>query len=261
MTGGGMGSPEGTPEIIELVGKPMDEIKGEVIHRGKAKIVYKTIEDGVLLMEFMDDATAFDGEKQGSISSKGMYNSHISAAIMRHLNQCGVRTHFLEQLEDRFQLVRPLDMLPIEVVIRNQAAGSLARRLGFSEGGELERPILEYYFKSDELGDPWLNRYHIRTLDLCSDAEIVRLEEDSWRINAMLRDFFRERQLELIDFKLEYGRGPEQELVLGDEITPDTCRLWDIASGDKLDKDRFRDDMGDVEEAYQEVYRRVVWED
>ncbi len=257
----GIGSPERTPEIVDLVGKPINEIKGEIIHKGKAKLVYRTTEESVMLMEFMDDATAFDGKKKGSISSKGMYNSHISAAIMRYLNQCGINTHFLEQMEDRFQLVRPLDMLPVEVVIRNLAAGSLARRLGFDEGDSLERPILEFYFKSDELGDPWLNRYHIRALDLCSDDEIVRLEEDSWRINAMLREYFLDRDLELIDFKLEYGRAADGALVLGDEITPDTCRLWDISSRDKLDKDRFRHDMGEVEEAYQEVYRRVAWED
>lgn len=248
------------PDVQQLVMRPVDEIKGEVIHEGKAKVVYRTIDEDVLLMEFKDDATAFDGEKHGTIVSKGFLNSHISAAVFRHLGRCGLNTHFLEQMEERYQLVLPLQMYDIEVVIRNRAAGSLCRRLGFEEGTDLRRPILEYYYKSDELRDPWLNRYHIRSMELCTDSELTHIEEDAWRINAMLRDYFGERNLELVDFKLEFGKDANGNLVLGDEVTPDTCRLWDIGTGDKLDKDRFRHDMGGVEDAYQEVYRRIAWE-
>ena len=246
--------------ISELVSRPVEEIKGELLHKGKAKKLYRTPSDDLLLMEFTDEATAFDGGKKGTIGRKGFYNSHISAAVLRYLGKCGLNTHFVEQMENRYHLVRSLEMLDLEVVIRNVAAGSLVRRLGLEEGIELSRPILEYSYKDDELGDPWLNRYHIRTLGLCTEEEVVRIEEDAWRINAMLRDYFAARKLVLVDFKLEFGRSSDGSLVLGDEITPDTCRLWDMESAEKLDKDRFRYDMGGIEDAYQEVYRRVAWE-
>ncbi|MFO8060941.1 MAG: phosphoribosylaminoimidazolesuccinocarboxamide synthase [Bacillota bacterium] len=246
--------------VSELACRPVEQIKGDLVHRGKAKALYRTPSDDLLLMEFTDEATAFDGGKKGTIDRKGFYNAYISAAVFRYLARCGLNTHFAGLMEDRYHLVRSLQMFELEVVIRNVAAGSLVRRLGFEEGMQLSRPILEYSYKDDELGDPWMNRYHIRALSLCSDEEIIAIEEDAWRINAMLRDYFAERKLMLVDFKLEFGRSADGSVVLGDEITPDTCRLWDMETADKLDKDRFRFDMGGIEDAYREVYRRVAWE-
>ncbi len=247
--------------MSDLASRPVEQIRGDLVHRGKAKALYRTASEDLLLMEFTDEATAFDGGKKGTIGRKGFYNSHISAAVFRYLARCGLQTHFVAQMEDQHHLVRSLDMFELEVVIRNVAAGSLVRRLGLEEGAELSRPILEYSYKDDELGDPWMNRYHIRALSLCTEEEIIRIEEDAWRINAMLRDYFRDRGLLLVDFKLEFGRSGDGSVVLGDEITPDTCRLWDLETADKLDKDRFRYDMGGIEDAYREVYRRVAWED
>ena len=258
---GGTPADRVNPDVAELLMRSVDEIRGDMLHKGKAKIVYSTAIEDVLLMEFMDDATAFDGTKKGTITSKGFYNSHISASVMRHLEKCGVSTHFLGQLDDRYHLVRHLEMIPVEAVIRNIAAGSLSRRLGFDEGTKLDRPILEFFYKDDDLGDPWLNRYHIRAMDVCTDEELTTIEEDAWRINAMLRDFFADSDLVLIDFKLEFGRESDGSLVLGDEVSPDTCRLWDASTGHRMDKDRFRLDLGDVENAYQEVHRRIAWEE
>jgi len=237
----------------------VDALRGNKLHEGKAKILYETPDEDRLLMEFKDDATAFDGKKKGTIKGKGYFNAQISAAAFRYLESRGVQTHFIDEVDERHLLVRRGEIIPVEVVIRNRVAGSLAKRLGLPEGEKLSRPILEFFYKNDDLGDPMVNRYHILAMDLCAQEDIVRMEEDAWRINSVLKDLMSEHGMELVDFKLEFARAAG-EILLADEISPDTCRLWDLSSGDRLDKDRFRRDMGGVEEAYSEVHRRLVGE-
>lgn len=246
--------------VKDLMMRQPDEIKGEKLYEGKAKALYRTPVDGVMLMEFKDDATAFDGKKKGTIVEKGYFNAQISAILLRYLEECGIQTHFIDQMAERYHLVSELDMLSVEVVMRNIAAGSLARRLGFEEGQVMAYPILEFYYKDDALSDPWLNASHIKAMDLATDDEVLCLEEKGRQVNEYLQRFLQPRGLQLVDFKLEFGRDSEGVLILGDEITPDTCRFWDVGSGDKLDKDRFRQDLGDVEDAYKEVLRRVSQE-
>lgn len=233
------------------------------IYEGKAKIVYEADDPGMAIVYFKDSATAFDGKKRGTIGDKGRCNALISAKLFEVLEEAGVSTHFVKLLDDRTMLVKKLEIIPVEMVVRNISAGSVSKRLGLEEGVAFDEPILEYYYKSDQLGDPMINRYHIRALRLASDAEMDELERLSKRINEVLSAFLDEKELKLVDFKLEFGRylppgARSPRIVLGDEITPDTCRLWDKQTEEKLDKDRFRRDLGGVEEAYKEVLRRVT---
>jgi phosphoribosylaminoimidazole-succinocarboxamide synthase len=227
------------------------------LYEGKAKIVYATQDPGVVIQYFKDDATAFNAEKRGTIVGKGVVNNRMSAALFERLARAHVPTHYLGAPSDREMLCRRLDIIKIETIVRNVVAGSLAKRTGLDEGVPIARPIVELYYKSDPLGDPMINDDHVRMLKLATPAELAWMRRTALRVNAVLRPFLSRKQLLLVDFKLEFGRH-RGRLWLGDEISPDTCRLWDAATRERLDKDRFRRDLGGVEEAYQEVYRRVV---
>jgi phosphoribosylaminoimidazole-succinocarboxamide synthase len=228
------------------------------IYEGKAKILYTTDDPARLVQYFKDDATAFNAQKRGEIHDKGVVNNRMSERLFRYLEENGVHTHFLERLDDRRMVVLKLKMLPIEVIVRNRIAGSFARRLGLQEGGTLRHRILEFCLKSDALGDPLITDDHIHALGLVDDAVLGEVKRITDRINELLTGFFAPRGLDLIDFKLEYGIDSDGRLTLGDEICPDTMRLWDQKTGEKKDKDRFRHDLGGVEEAYQDVLARVL---
>jgi len=229
----------------------------EKLYEGKAKIVYATNRPGVVVQYFKDDATAFNALKRGTILGKGVVNNRMSAAMFERLGRAGVPTHYLGTLSDREMLCRKLDIIKIETIVRNIVAGSLAKRTGLEEGTPIKQPVVELYYKSDPLGDPMLNDDHVRMLGLATPVELAWLKRTALRINGVLRPFMLRRGLLLVDFKLEFGRSG-RTLYLGDEISPDTCRLWDQKTREKLDKDRFRRDLGGVEEAYQEVFRRLV---
>jgi len=230
--------------------------KREQLYEGKAKIIHATDDKDLIIQYFKDEATAFDGKKKGIIESKGIVNNKISEVLFKYLEENGIPTHFVKRLNDREMLNKKLDIIPVEVVSRNIIAGSLAKRLGRDEGETLKKPIIEYYYKDDALGDPMINMDHIRVLDLATDDEMAQIRGYANRINALLTKFFSDRNIDLVDFKLEFGRH-KGEILLGDEICPDTCRLWDKTTGEKMDKDRFRRDMGKVEDAYAEVLKRV----
>ena len=229
------------------------------IYEGKAKILYETDNPDLVIQYFKDEATAFDAQKRGIIEHKGIYNNRISSVLFEHLKKQGVRTHFVEQLSEREMLVKRLEIIKIEVVVRNMGAGSLSKRLGLDEGVPLTEPILEFFYKNDTLGDPLINDDHVRLLDLATPQEVRAIRKRAMLVNELLREFLDTRDMILVDFKLEFGRHHGQ-LLLGDEITPDGCRLWDKKTLEKMDKDRFRRDLGKVEEAYQEVYRRICGE-
>jgi phosphoribosylaminoimidazole-succinocarboxamide synthase len=231
---------------------------GAQLYEGKAKVVFETDEPGLYLVHFKDDATALNGLKKGTITDKGVLNNLISTVFFRYLAEAGVPSHFVAEHGERGMLVKRVSIIPIEVVVRNVAAGSLAKRLGLEEGTVLHDTVLEFYYKRDDLGDPLINDYHIRALGIASEAEVGKMAELALKINDLLRKMLRERGVDLIDFKLEFGRSADNEVLLADEISPDTCRFWDAATGEKLDKDRFRRDMGGVEAAYQEMLRRLV---
>lgn len=231
--------------------------KGEKLYEGKAKILYSTEETDKLIQYFKDDATAFNAQKKGTIKEKGVLNNKISSRIFELLEKEGVKTHFIERVSDRDMLVKKVEIIPVEVVIRNVTAGSLSKRMGIDEGITLKEPILEFYYKSDELGDPMINEYHIKVFNLANEREMDIIKAMALKVNKFLVDFFDKNGIRLIDFKLEFGRY-NGDVLLADEITPDGCRLWDKKSGEKMDKDRFRRDLGKIEEAYQEVYRRIV---
>ena len=226
------------------------------IYEGKAKILYETDDPDLLIQYFKDDATAFNAQKRGTIAGKGVMNNRISAALLTHLAEHGVPTHFVKLLSDREMLVKRLQIIRIEVVVRNIVAGSLAKRLGLPEGQALEEPVLEFFYKDDALGDPMINDYHIRMLRLASGAEMEAIVDAAFRVNELLTEYFDRRGILLVDFKLEFGRTRGQVLLV-DEITPDGCRLWEKETRERLDKDRFRRDLGGVDEAYAEVLRRV----
>lgn len=226
------------------------------IYEGKVKIQYETDDPDLLIQYFKDDATAFNAAKRGTIVGKGVMNNRISATLLAHVAEHGVPTHFVKVLSDREMLVKRLQIIKIEVVVRNIVAGSLAKRLGLPEGQALAEPVLEFFYKDDALGDPMINDYHIRMLRLASGAEMEAIVDGAFRVNELLTEYFDRRGILLVDFKLEFGRH-KGEILLGDEITPDGCRLWDKATHEKMDKDRFRRDLGGVEEAYAEVLRRV----
>ncbi len=226
------------------------------IYEGKAKILYTTEDPALLIQYFKDDATAFNAQKRGTIVDKGVMNNAIASKIFEALHKQGVKTHFVKQLNEREMLVKKVSIVPLEVIVRNRAAGSMCRLLGLAEGLQLSCPVLEFCFKKDELGDPLINEYHIRALNIATDKEMALISSQALQINQQLTKFFLNLKIELIDFKLEFGR-VGQDIILADEISPDTCRLWEVGTGNKLDKDRFRRDLGNVEGAYQEVLRRV----
>ena len=230
--------------------------KRELIYEGKAKRVYTTDNPDLVIQYFKDDATAFNAKKRGTIVSKGILNNQMSETFFRLLERAGVPTHFVERLNDREMLVKRLDIIPVETVVRNIVAGSLAKRLGLEEGKALSRPILEYFYKSDPLDDPMINASTALALGMATEAELRTIDTLALKTPEVLRSFLESKGLLLVDMKLEFGRHHGQ-ILLGDEICPDTCRFWDLATRKKLDKDRFRHDLGGVEEAYHEVHRRV----
>ena len=229
----------------------------EMLYEGKAKRVFATDDEGVLLHRYKDDATAFNAKKRGSWEGKGRTNATMSAALFEYLETQGVPTHFVEQVDDESITTKKLEMLPVEVIVRNIAAGSLARLLGFEEGRKLKAPIVELCYKDDDLDDPMLNWYHFRELGV-ADEDLEFCEELGLKVNELLYPFFDEKGVTLVDFKVEVGRDEGGGLVLADEISPDTCRFWDKETGEKLDNDRFRRDMVGVEEDYEEMLRRVT---
>jgi len=230
--------------------------KLDMLYEGKAKKVFKTDNKKEYIVEYKDDATAFDGKKKGTIIGKGVVNNKMSAAMFMMLEEKGIPTHMKEILNDRESLVKAVKILPIEVIVRNVAAGSLAKRLGLEEGTKMKETVLEFCLKDDDLGDPMINDYHISALELAKKEQVEKIKKYAFEINKVLVEYFKERGINLIDFKLEFGLY-EGEVILADEISPDTCRLWDIKTAKKLDKDRFRRDLGDVEETYQEVLKRI----
>ncbi len=231
--------------------------QGDKLYEGKAKIVYTTSRRDLIIQHFKDDATAFNALKRGTIVGKGVVNNRMSAALFEALGTAGVPTHYVATLSEREMLCRRLSIIKIETIVRNIVAGSLAKRTGLEEGTPVRPPIVELYYKSDPLGDPMINDEHVRMMRLATPRELAWIKRMALKVNGVLQPLFRRRGLLLVDFKLEFGRAGGQ-LFLGDEISPDTCRLWDAKTQAKLDKDRFRQDLGGVEDAYQEVYRRVV---
>lgn len=232
--------------------------KLEMIYEGKAKKVFITDSPDLYIVDYKDDATAFNGLKKGTIKDKGIINNKISNYLMQLLEQQGIPTHFVEQLSDRETLVKKVKIVPLEVIVRNIAAGSLSKRLGLPEGTKLASTVLEYSYKNDELGDPMVNEYHIAAMSLATKEQVDLIASYSLKINDILKDFFKSINVELIDFKLEFGITDDGTLILADEISPDTCRFWDSTTGEKLDKDRFRRDLDDVEGAYKEMIRRLL---
>lgn len=231
--------------------------KGAQLYEGKAKKVFATDDPQLLIVSYKDDATAFNGLKHGTIAGKGVINNRMSNALMRYLEKKGVPTHYVEELSDRDTLVKKVEIVPLEVIIRNISAGSFAKRYGVEEGIVFAAPTIEFSYKNDELGDPLINDYHAMALELATSEEIETIKKYAFQINDELKEFWKSCGVTLVDFKLEFGRVADGSIVLADEISPDTCRLWDSETGEKLDKDRFRRDLGGVEDAYQEVMRRL----
>lgn len=228
----------------------------EMIYEGKAKKVYATDHTDEVLVSYKDDATAFNGEKKGTIIGKGVVNNRMSNYLMQMLEQKGIPTHYIKELNERDTIVKKVEIVPLEVIIRNKACGSFSKRYGVAEGTELKNPTIEFSYKNDDLGDPLINTYHALALELATQSEIDEIERLAFAVNDALIAYFKTIDIELVDFKLEFGRYHDT-IVLADEISPDTCRLWDIHTHSRLDKDRFRRDMGNVEEAYLEVYKRL----
>lgn len=231
--------------------------KLEQIYEGKAKKVYATDDPDLVIVSYKDDATAFNGLKKGTIAGKGVINNKMSNMMMAMLEKKGVPSHFVAELSDRDTLVKKVQIVPLEVIIRNVAAGSFSKRYGVEEGTELAFPTIEFSYKNDELGDPLINTYHALALRLATKEEIDRIKELAFKVNEEMKAFFKSIGIDLIDFKLEFGRF-HGEIVLADEISPDTCRFWDSKTHEKLDKDRFRRDLGGVEDAYQEIMKRIT---
>ena len=231
--------------------------KKALLYEGKAKRIYTTEDPGLLIAAYKDDATAFNGLKKGQIANKGILNNKISAFFFTLLAQAGVDSHFVKLLSDREMLVKKVEIIRVEVVVRNYAAGSLVERLGLEEGPPLSRPVLEFYYKNDALGDPLINEDHIAVLNLATPAQVGIMADQALTINEIRPRHLQTRNLLLVDYKLEFGLH-QGNVLLADEISPDTCRFWEATTGEKLDKDRFRRDLGGVEEAYQEIYRRLT---
>ena len=230
--------------------------KKELLYEGKAKKVYTTENPDVLIVDYKDDATAFNGVKKGTIVGKGVVNNRMTNHIFKMLEEKGIPTHFIEELSDRETAVKKVEIVPLEVIVRNVAAGSFSKKLGIKEGFRLLSPTLEFSYKNDELGDPMINDYYAVAIGAATREEIDKITELVFKINEILVDYFKSIKVDLIDFKVEFGRYKGQ-IILADEISPDTCRFWDSETHEKLDKDRFRRDLGHVEEAYQEIYRRI----
>ena len=231
--------------------------KLEMLYEGKAKKVFKTDDEKLLIVDYKDDATAFNGLKKGQIMGKGVINNKMTNIILQYLADNGIETHFVKELSDRETLVKRVSIVPLEVIIRNVAAGSFSKKFGVEEGTPLKNPILEFSYKNDELGDPMINELQALAIGIATKEEIDSISEQALKINELLKKFFLNVGIKLIDFKIEFGRY-DGRVILADEISPDTCRLWDAETNEKLDKDRFRRDLGNVEEAYQEVWRRIT---
>ena len=234
--------------------------KVELLYEGKAKKVYTTEDPDVLIVDYKDDATAFDGQKKGTIVGKGAINNRMTNHIFKLFEKDGIRTHYIEELSDRETAVKKVEIIPLEVIIRNITAGSFAKKMGMEEGIVLKRPTLEFSYKNDDLHDPFINRYYALALDLATEEEINTIEKYAFQVNEIMKQYFGSLGIDLVDFKIEFGRYKGQ-VILADEVSPDTCRLWDKETHEKLDKDRFRRDMGNVEDAYNEVFRRLGIED
>ena len=233
-------------------------VKKEQLYEGKAKKVFATEDPNYVIVSYKDDATAFDGTKRGTIMGKGAVNNRMSNFLMKKLAEAGVPTHFVEELSDRETVVKKVQIVPLEVIIRNVSAGSFAKRYGVEEGIVFDEPTFELSYKNDDLGDPLMNDYHAIALKLATREEIELIKSMTFKINEVMKQYFDTLNVTLVDFKLEFGKTADGTIVLADEISPDTCRLWDKTTGEKLDKDRFRRDMGGVEEAYQEIMKRVM---
>ena len=230
--------------------------KKELLYEGKAKKVYTTEDPDVLIVSYKDDATAFNGLKKGTIVGKGAINNRMTNYIFKKLEEKGVPTHYIEELNDRETAVKKVEIVPLEVIIRNFSAGSFAKKMGMEEGVQFKCPTLEFSYKNDDLGDPFINKYYALALDLATEEEIDAITRYAFQVNEVMKEYFASLNIELIDFKIEFGRYHGQ-VILADEISPDTCRLWDSKTHEKLDKDRFRRDMGNVEDAYNEVFSRL----
>lgn len=230
------------------------------LYEGKAKKVYATSDENLCIVSYKDDATAFNGVKKGTILGKGAINNRVTNSLMQMLEKNGIPTHFVEELSDRETVVKKVTIVPLEVIVRNIAAGSLAKRLGLEEGTKMNSTVLEFCYKDDALGDPMINEYHILAMQFATKEEVDEIANYALRVNEVLGAYLKEANIELIDFKLEFGKTADGKIVLADEISPDTCRFWDSVTGEKLDKDRFRQDLGNVEGAYQEILKRLLGE-
>ena len=231
--------------------------KLDMLYEGKAKKVFKTEDENLLIVDYKDEATAFNGLKKGQILGKGAINNRMTNMILQYLEKNGVETHYVEELSDRETVVKKVSIVPLEVIVRNVAAGSFSKRFGVEEGTLLKNPIVEFSYKNDDLGDPMINNMQALAIGIATKEEIDFITDEALKINELLKEFFLKANIKLIDFKIEFGRY-DGRVILADEISPDTCRLWDAETNEKLDKDRFRRDLGNVEEAYQEVWRRIT---
>jgi phosphoribosylaminoimidazole-succinocarboxamide synthase len=231
--------------------------KGELLYEGKAKKVFATADMDVLITEFKNSLTAFNAQKKGSFEGKGAINLAITTLIFKNLEKNGIRTHFIENISNTEMVVKRLEMIPLEVVVRNCAAGSFSQRFGIEEGRKFEKPLVEFYFKNDKLNDPLLTDDHILALNIATTKDINSLKEKALQVNAVLQTMFEKIGINLVDFKIEFGKTKQGEIILGDEISPDSCRLWDATTNEKMDKDRFRRDLGKVQESYEEVIERL----
>jgi phosphoribosylaminoimidazole-succinocarboxamide synthase len=234
--------------------------KKEQLYEGKAKKVYATNDPNLVIVDYKDDATAFNGEKKGTISGKGVINNKMTNFMFKMLEKEGVPTHLVEEISDRETIVKKVSIVPLEVIIRNVAAGSFSKRMGVEEGKQLLCPILEFSYKNDDLGDPFINDYYALALGIATQEEIDTIAKYAFKVNEFMVKFFKGLNIDLIDFKIEFGKTADGTIILADEISPDTCRFWDSTTHEKLDKDRFRRDMGGVEEAYQEIMKRLMGE-
>ncbi len=234
--------------------------KKEQLYEGKAKKVFATEDPNLVIVSYKDDATAFNGLKKGTIAGKGVVNNRMTNYMFKMLDKAGVPTHYVEELNDRETVVKKVSIVPLEVIVRNVAAGSFSKRMGVEEGSALKCPILEFSYKNDDLGDPFINDYYALALGLATKEEIDLITKYTFLINDFMVDFFKKLNIDLIDFKIEFGKTADGKIILADEISPDTCRFWDSTTHEKLDKDRFRRDMGGVEDAYSEIMKRLMGE-
>ena len=234
--------------------------KTDLIYEGKAKKVFNTDEENLCIVDYKDDATAFNGKKKGTISGKGVINNRVTNHLMKMLAEKGIPTQFVEELSERETLVKKVKIVPLEVIVRNIAAGSFSKRFGVEEGVEFKNPTLEFCYKCDDLDDPMVNTYHALALGLATQEDIDTITDLTFKINDILKEYLMEANIKLVDFKLEFGKTPDGQIILADEISPDTCRLWDAATNEKLDKDRFRRDLGGVEDAYVQIRKRLLGE-